>query len=971
MTIPGLESLPTQQIRSLSAGDSILSAGAVAAPVAPVGAGTVLSSLDVLTVAGADSSRDRLESELEPFGRRSGFASGTGGSNDGATGPDVFPQGSGDGGWNGLVGLSLPEYSKDNREAADLLDHWGHRRVRGIVDGLALGVAGPEADGPGTQGRLPGELDGAGSWLARELEDGDEVRLLGSRHGVTYGRWTGGPADTLSIEFDLSRAGPAMRDDPAFRALLERAGKAWSRRIADTWPMWERAPGDYKGSLWNDGVLETLVLVGEEGETSARIEIDVKDNDLAGRSAGRGGSSGQYASGRFWEPRFGTVQIDSEYLEEAGERPLFEVLVHEVGHVVGAWTTGDNPPERVGSRIDRAAGTWTGPNVVALHGGPAPFQDAANPYESIDGERSPRATEFDFAHSGVCSSVMAYCRHGEARPGFLPHAIDFAFLADMGLTVTEETDRPETYGLAGWTGHAGFSVSVSRELQLELAGGQSRGNRRTRQPTGLDVTDRLQAEVDTFGHRSVGDLLQSFPVEDLQGTVRYAGGLLGAAIGRTGLPPVTGSSSLAVNLGTLDGTASFTSLEVHADGAREIFAGGSLHYPFELSENAIVGTGAGSTLWADFHGPGHEDVAGTLHDPFAGLLASFGAARDDRPSREDVVASADYLLGISYGSDVAGPGEAVAGSGGAGWSQYRCDAASGCVSRQAGSDGWTDWAATTRFAVLASTAGWSSRSNERPHADHDFVRIARQADTFTGDPVAPRVVESQTGTLAHVAFGNGFEWSVDLSTPSDGAAPDTHGHFDLWTGFQGTVSGARPDGSARWSGPMLGYQGGRLAGETPFVEGLASIEFSFSDHLLDVAFSEVASRDGERDIRDFAFEDLPVEEDGTFGQVGAAGTMDGALFGPSREEVAGAFHHEATDVVGSFGARRVPAPRSPRSAALPRRRRRSSTSAMPCTSEPTPRRRSTISSPAAIITASPSRPVSCAMASVPRGWSST
>ena len=36
--------------------------------------------------------------------------------------------------------------------------------------------------------------------------------------------------------------------------------------------------------------------------------------------------------------------------------------------------------------------------------------------------------------------------------------------------------------------------------------------------------------------------------------------------------------------------------------------------------------------------------------------------------------------------------------------------------------------------------------------------------------------------------------------------------------------------------------------------------------------------------------------------------MDGALFGPSGEEVAGAFHHETADVTGSFGARRVPAP---------------------------------------------------------------
>ena len=258
------------------------------------------------------------------------------------------------------------------------------------------------------------------------------------------------------------------------------------------------------------------------------------------------------------------------------------------------------------------------------------------------------------------------------------------------------------------------------------------------------------------------------------------------------------------DVGTLDGTASFTSLAVYADGTPEIFAGGSLHYPFTLSANSITGIGTGSTLRAGFHGPGHESVAGTLHDPLAGLLASFGAARDERLSRGDVVGSADYLLGSSY------RGGAV-GLVGAGWSQYRCGTDSGCVSRHAGPEAWSDWTATTRSAVLASTAGWSWRSTERPHADHDFVRIARQRDEIAESPLGPRVVESHTGTLEHVAFGSGVERSAIPSTLSGGAFPDTDGFFDGWAGVQGTLSGAQPDVSARWSGPMLGYQGGRPA----------------------------------------------------------------------------------------------------------------------------------------------------------------
>ena len=450
--------------------------------------------------------------------------------------------------------------------------------------------------------------------------------------------------------------------------------------------------------------------------------------------------------------------------------------------MLGAWTTGDPPPEHIESLIDRAAGTWTGPNVTALHGGPAPFQDAADPDAWVDGERDPLASQFDFNHSGVCISLMAYCRHGGPRPVILPNAIDFAFLADIGLTVTEETTRPETYGLFGWADYAGFSLSVSRDLRFDLPERGGRNDRRVRLDGALDITDRLQVEVDTFGTPSVGDLLRSFPARDLRGTVRYAGGLLGAAIDRTGLPPVIGSSNLAVNLSTLEGTASFTSLAVHADGMPETFAGGSLHYPFTLSANAIIGTGTESTLRAGFHGPRHGNVAGTLHDPVVGLLASFGATHDHRPGREDVVASADYLLGSAYGG-------AAAGVVGAGWSQYRCGAEVGCVSRHADSGGWSDWAATTRSAVLGATARWSSRSTERPHADHDFVRISRQSDAFTRGLLGHRFVESHAGVLEHVAFGGGFERSAGGSTLSDGAFPETGGLLDGWARSPGDPRG--------------------------------------------------------------------------------------------------------------------------------------------------------------------------------------
>ena len=897
-TLAGGGSLQAREPTSPFSGNRVLSIGTTADPAALVGQARLFSRSGGSVSTDATPSPDRRMLEPGPRGGPPGGGAITETPGGGATYPTPLSSGGVTPRQAERGGLAQAERPRQNPGAADLLDHWGHRRVQSVVEGLSLSTAAPDVNGADAKRLRAAAQAHEGTPLVPNLHPDDEVRLLGSRRGVTYGRWTGGPADTLSIEFDLSRAGSAMRYDPAFRALLERSGKAWSRRIADTWASWDRAPGDIKGWLWNDDRQETRVRVGPAGETSDRLEVDVKDNEL-GEFAGRGGSSGWQAPVRSREPRFGGVQIDGEFLDDAGEASLFAVLAHEIGHVLGAWS-GDEWMQRYAPYTDTERGTWSGPNVVAVHGRPAPFQDAADPHAWVNGERSARATEFDFDHSGVCASLMAYCGHGDSRPAFSPHALDFAFLADLGMTVTDETSRPETYGLAGWTDHAGFSVSVSRDLQIAI--GQSGNDGYRLHSNTLDVTDLLQAEVGVFGLRSTGDFRQSYPAGGAAGTVRYTGGLLGAAIGRTGLPPVTGDSLLAVNLGSLDGTASFTSLRVHAHGNPEVFSGGSLHYPFELSANAITGTEAGSTLQAEFYGPGHESIAGALHDPNAGLLASFGAAHDDRPGREEVVAAADRLLGRSYR---AGAADATAD----GWSRYRCATGTACESRREGSDDWSDWTTATRSEVLAATAGWKWRSAERPDSDRNLVRIARHAAESTDGLQGRHVVDGYTGTLEHVAFGTGFErhtnWVVALG---EGIA-ETDSSFHKWAGVQGTASGAPPDAAATWSGLMLGYQGGRAASETPFVEGLARLEYSLSDNTLDVAFSDVASRDGRRFLRDFAFKGLEAQEDGTFGTDGtdgAAGTIDGAFFGPSQEEAAGTFHHNASNITGGFGARRLP-----------------------------------------------------------------
>ena len=795
-------------------------------------------------------------------------------------------------------GVRLAERPRNNPSAADLLDHWGHRQTHRVVAGLSLNEPSDGDDAADLRRLQAAARTNDKAVMAPDLREGDEVRVLGARRSVTYGRWTGGAADTLSIEFDLSQASWQVRNDPAFLALVERAGKAWSHRIADTWSPWERRAGEFKGWRINGTDPDTQVYVGPGGEVSTGLQIELRDADLPENVAGWA-QPGSQPPGDLWEPRYAPLEIDSDYLQEQlhgnGKSALFRTLAHEMGHVLGAWQGGATS-ERYAPYTDTEAGTWTGPNVMALRGGPAPFQDAANTHDWVNGERDPEAMEFDFAHSGVCASLMAYCGFEEALTAYLPQAIDFAFLADLGMTIAEETDRPETYGLAGWTDYAAFTLAVSRDLRMTLADPQPHYDGAANRWRTLDVTDLLQVGADAFGYRSTGDLGMSYPMAGSMGKVSYVGGLIGAAIDVDWLPPVTGDAKLAIDLDSLDGTASFTSLEVHSDGTPKTFAGGALYYPLAIADNSIRGTEPLSTLSADFYGPGHEDVAGTLHDPRAGLLASFGAAHDDRPDREELIDAASYLTGRTYQSGASDPTHD-------GWTDYRCVAGSSCETNEFRSDSWSGWTAASREAVLAATTGWERRDTAILVADHDFLQVERQTEATTDGRQGRHVVDSYFGFMEHGAFGVGFEkysdgWMDSIATPG--------GLFRRWSGAQGTMSSQPPDARAHWSGLMLGYQGRHDGLDDPFVEGVATVDFYLATNRVDVAFSDVASRNGQRALPDMSFRELEPRADGTLRGSNDNGWLRGAFLGPGHEEAAGVFSHSETTVRGSFGARAVP-----------------------------------------------------------------
>lgn len=780
-----------------------------------------------------------------------------------------------------------------NTHAADLLDHWGHRRLPSIVSSLAPATG---TDDPGVRFRtlLDAARAASGAPAPSNLRSGDPVTVLGGKRGLDYGRWTGGPADRLKIGFDLSAAPPALRYDPAFRAALERAGKTWSNRVLDTYRAWTRSPGDLKGRLVGpSNSAGREVRVGTRGETSTGLVIHVTGVDLDG--FGGYARSGRLPSGDRWEPRFGAVGFDNDYVAKAGEARLFGLMVHEIGHVLGAWMGKDITARYTPVPYANAVtGTWAGPHVVALHGGPAPFQDGATPYDWVDGERSSGAHSFDLAHSGVCASVMSYCRHGAAIPAFLPAEIDFAFLRDLGLSVANADDRPETYGFAGWADHSAFTISVARQFDISLADPQPRYRGSGEKWEALDTEDLLWAEAEVFGYRTAGTLGASFP---LGGTVSYAGGLLGAATAYPDLPPVFGDANLSIELGSLTGIASFTSLWMSRNGGRTVFGDGSLHYPFSVTADGISRAEPGVLLSAHFYGPQHDEVAGTLDDSRAQLLASFGATIDDRPSYRAMIESADHVRGMMHQS---GWKDAD------GWYRYRCGTGPACEGIHEWWKSGRDWydvkasgTRSPRERVLVWTAGWGPWLTGELVADRDTVRILRRSGHEHDGRQGRHESDGYFGIMQHAAFGttfyrytdwvrdNGEEWDFSISG----------------TGFQGMRSGTRPAGSAAWTGHMLGFQRGRTAGEDPFVEGSATVRVRFGADALDVEFDDVRSVDGARRIASFGFEDIPLGRDGTF-QGFDSGRIEGAFFGPAHEEAAGMFVHNDNRITGSFGAAR-------------------------------------------------------------------
>ncbi|MCY4375985.1 MAG: hypothetical protein OXC31_19705, partial [Spirochaetaceae bacterium] len=266
--------------------------------------------------------------------------------------------------WPGaLIGArNLAVLPRFNRYADDLLDHWGHRQIDGI---RARSGRGPNGGATGTlQSVRAADRATTAREIVPQLEGGDTVEVLGERLGVHTGRWTGGLADTLSIEFNFDHASEAIRENRAFQAIVDRAGKAWSHRIADTWSTWHRPEGWLKTYFLPNGDVSDEIRVESGGETSTGLEIVVTALDAA-ESGGKPsqaliGIGGVRATTK-WEPHDGAIRIIREPTSDFG---TFFTAVHEIGHVIGAWFYSGGAAH-FAPYADLERGTWHGRGVTA------------------------------------------------------------------------------------------------------------------------------------------------------------------------------------------------------------------------------------------------------------------------------------------------------------------------------------------------------------------------------------------------------------------------------------------------------------------------------------------------------------------------------------------------------------------------------------------------------------------------------
>ena len=420
------------------------------------------------------------------------------------------------------------------------------------------------------------------------------MRIIGVKDDLTIGRWTSGPADTMAVDFYYDQ-GARLSD--ADKAAIRRAAKAWTRYIRTEFDDRTIAAG-------------TVVDKGHLPSTTVHTDVEVDDflivvsTSTQGRFSS-GGSTANRLRGDEFTPGTGYIHMVQGHLQS------HQTIVHEIGHaLIHTTPTADALRNRTYERYRSADGThFEGPEAMKVHGGPVPFQ-----WVNADGEPvapgSPGA-QVDPGHLGVCTSVMAYCAPEDV---VMPSPLDIAWLKDLGYDTLDEATAlaPEVYGYGAWGEYSAWGVGVARTL------------------TGFDArSDRLEATADAFGVVPETAFDARARAQGLAGTATWTGLLLGADMASEGLAPVSGDATLAFDLATLEGTAAFDNLTVHANGETGPFRSPTLSYVITVDGNRFGD--ADQRIDGGFYGPDHDEMAGVVDDrrTSVNLLAGFGGARDE------------------------------------------------------------------------------------------------------------------------------------------------------------------------------------------------------------------------------------------------------------------------------------------------------------------------------------------------------
>ena len=188
------------------------------------------------------------------------------------------------------------------------------------------------------------------------------------------------------------------------------------------------------------------------------------------------------------------------------------------------------------------------------------------------------------------------------------------------------------------------------------------------------------------------------------------------------------------------------------------------------------------------------------------------------------------------------------------------------------------------------TRGKVERYEPEPGESEESEEMEETAETGeTGE------TEQTEGDMSPAAWG---AWM----TRSAFAAVDTDGDIlgVSWTSHFPATNPKEPDGSARWSGRMVGID----SRDRGAVTGRAAIALDFSGSVVDVSFTGIRTLASDAPVDAMEWRNLPVSE-GAFSSDYSdtpGSRIEGRFYGDRHREAGGVFEHGS--VVGAFGATR-------------------------------------------------------------------